>query len=179
MNRKVSTILIVIFIVLPIFYCYLRYRSIVEPPKPEKIVEVAVYAERVNDTGTITEDFMLVVGVEVVISNSSGVVAKIITNRTYHFIYLYWGHWYNVTAKFNNSVKWENITVGGYGGTIEILVWDNDTIKSIEYIPTLVNYYCNINVKYVYLNMLSLKEVRMKYVKIESIGEKLGLECSG
>lgn len=109
------------------------YRFYRPPLPPGSQVSILVWGSYLNDTGTI-RGATYVEGMNITFSNlSDGTSFSILTASKILEVNLVVGHNYRATAVLDVSTKSAEAVVGGYGGILEVLVWDNQTIRSVNF----------------------------------------------
>ncbi len=109
------------------------YRFSPRPLPPGSQVSMLVWGSYLNDTGTI-RGTSYVEGMNITFSDISNVtVFSIVTPTRILEVNLVVGHSYRATAVLGVSSKSVEAVMGGYGGILEVLVWDNRTIRSANF----------------------------------------------
>ena len=109
------------------------YRFYNQPLPPGSQVSILVWGSYLNDTG-MSRGTGYVEGVNMTFSDTSnGAVFSIVTPPKILEVKLVVGHNYHATATLGGSSKSADAIVGGYGGILEVLVWDNRTIRSANF----------------------------------------------
>lgn len=109
------------------------YRFPRPPLPPGSQVSILVWGSYLNDTGAV-RGTSYVEGMNITFSDiSNGTVFSIVTPSKILEVNLVVGHNYHATAMLGVSSKSADAIVGGYGGILEVLVWDNQTIRSANF----------------------------------------------
>ncbi len=109
------------------------YRFYRQPLPPGSQVSILVWGSYLNDTGTI-RGTSYVESVNITFSDiSNGTFFSIVTPSKILEVKLVVGHNYHATVMLGVSSKSADAIVGGYGGILEVLVWDNRTIRSVNF----------------------------------------------
>lgn len=109
------------------------YRFYRQPLPPGSQVSILVWGSYLNDTGTI-RGTSYVESVNITFSDiSNGTFFSIVTPSKILEVKLVVGHNYHATVMLGVSSKSADAIVGGYGGILEVLVWDNRTIRSANF----------------------------------------------
>lgn len=109
------------------------YRFSRQPLPPGSQVSILVWGSYLNDTGTI-RGTSYVEGMNITFSDlSDGTAFSIVTPLKILEVNLVVGHNYRATAVLGASSRSAEAIVGGYGGIFEVLVWDNQTIRFVNF----------------------------------------------
>lgn len=128
--------LLIISIVITIWIVTAPYRLVYPRPLPPgSPVSILIMANYVNNTGAmrITNN---VAGLNItLLDTDSGSAFSVLTLPMSRMINvnLLVGHNYRATAAIDSSSGSTDAIVGGYGGILEIFVWDNRTGRSVRF----------------------------------------------
>ena len=102
------------------------------PLPPGSQVQVLVRALYLNDTGTARSSYAEGVNITFYDTTTHFSFSKI-TPANITIVLLVVGHTYLVTATLSSSSKSTEANIGGWGGALEINVWDNGSVRKIAY----------------------------------------------
>ncbi len=131
---EVSFVISMVVIVALIFWVFASPYSRLGHPHPNgSTTDVVVRAYYLNNTGTL-HGLLSAQGVNLtLLDTTKGSTFSVLTPSTVTSVGLVVGDTYRMTAAIGMSSKSTNGQVGGYGGILDIQVYDNQTISSIAY----------------------------------------------
>ncbi len=130
---EVSLVVSLVIIVALIFRIFASPYSRLGHPHPNgSTIDVVVRAIYLNNTGTLHGQLSAQVNVTLFDANK-GSSFSLLTPSTVTSVGLIVGDTYSMTATIRMSSKSTNGQVEGFGGVLEIQVYDNQTISSIAY----------------------------------------------
>ncbi len=105
------------------------------PLPPGSPVSILIMTNYVNDTGLMRATNNVPGLNTTLLDTDSGSTFSVLTLPTSRIINvnLLVGHNYHATATIDSSSGSADSIVGGYGGILEIFVWDNRTVRSVSF----------------------------------------------